>query len=386
MRSSQILHVLLKFELGQGERPIDAHLEPLRLERRVEVMSSNRSRAILYLVLLGAVLGVTIKTSAAQDSTQEPQTRARRVTRATSLRTIPNGESVGITGNVIRIDDESFSVCDFNGAETVVAVTHKTKFSTHRRGIFRGAKSHEKSSLMIGLRVEVKGRGNAAGQLEAKTVHFHDSDFRAQTEIETRAIPIEAEQVRQAAQLEETTGVANTALKNAKTAQDSADRAQGTADTARNEAATAQTTADAAHAKIAAIDDFETTEVLTVNFRAGSAKLTADTRARLDEFAAKTVNEKGFVIELSGYASKEGTEYYNHELSGRRAEAVLDYLVGVCKVPLRRIVGPHSGGTTNPVADNRTREGREQNRRVEVKLLFSKGLASKDHVAVKPQR
>jgi hypothetical protein len=61
-------------------------------------------------------------------------------------------------------------------------------------------------------------------------------------------------------------------------------------------------------------------------------------------------------------------------LSQRRADSVIRYLVENHSIPLRRIITPYGYGKTNPVADNSTREGREKNRRVEVKLLVNKGL------------
>ena len=45
-------------------------------------------------------------------------------------------------------------------------------------------------------------------------------------------------------------------------------------------------------------------------------------------------------------------------------------------IPLRRIVQPFGYGAASPVADNTSKEGREQNRRVEVKILVSKGLTA----------
>lgn len=345
-------------------------------------MSSRTSKAMLFVILLGAVLGVTIRPAAAQDL--KGFSRPRTVTKATSVRNIPAGQELTLTGNVIKFNGDTFSVCDMNGAETVVVLSPSTKVTTHRRGIFRGAEKLDKGALLIGLRVQARGRGNDAGQLNAKWVRFHDADLRAETQLDARAMPIEAEQTRQNEQIEETDAVAKTALKNAKVAQDSADKAQGSADKAQSSADTAQTTAVAAHTRIAAIDDFEQTDALTVSFKVGSWKLTDEAKAQLDEFGAKTLAAKGFVIEVSGFASSEGGQYYNHELSARRAEAVMDYLVGVDNVPLRRIVVPYSAGIMNPVADNTTREGRQQNRRVEVKLLVSKGLASKEQVATAP--
>jgi outer membrane protein OmpA-like peptidoglycan-associated protein len=343
-------------------------------------MFSKGLKPMLYTLLFAALVGLPTQSVAGQETLQGA-TRPRRASKFTSLRTIPNGQEVTITGNVTRVETGSIAVCDLAGAETVVLLSNSPKITTHRRGIFRGAADRDSSAFMLGLRVKVKGRGNEAGQLVAKWVRFHDSDFRSETQLDTRAIPIEIEQDRMAGQLDETTIVATTARKEAKVAQDSADKAQGTADLAKTEAETAQNTAVAAHSKIAAIDDYEATEVLTVTFKVGSAALTPDAKARLDEFAAKALNSKGYVLEISAYADASGGLQFNHRLTQMRAETVMDYLVGVGNVPVRRIVIPYSAGEMNPVADNGTREGRALNRRAEVKLLVSKGLAAKERVA-----
>ena len=61
-------------------------------------------------------------------------------------------------------------------------------------------------------------------------------------------------------------------------------------------------------------------------------------------------------------------------LSQRRADNVIRYLVENHQIPLRRIITPYGYGESNPVAENDSRDGRAQNRRVEVKLLVNKGL------------
>ena len=330
------------------------------------------------------LLGLLLLLSAQVAFGQEDQTymsRPRRVSKATSIRTIPSGQEITLQGNITKVGEDTVSVCDMEGAETVVQLTDSTRIMTHRRGIFRGSAKHGRASLLPGLNVRVKGHGNEAGELVAKWVRFHDSAYKAATEVDTRAIPIEREQDRMAGQLDETTIVATTARKDAKVAQDSADKAQNTADVARGEAGVAQQTAVAAHERIGAIDDFEATEELTVNFKAGSAVLTDEAKAKLDEFAAKTASARGYVVEISAFASEEGGRDYNHRLSQARAEVVMDYLIAAGKVAPRRIVTPYSGGENNPIADNKTREGRMQNRRAEVKLLVSKGLASKETVS-----
>lgn len=336
-------------------------------------------KTAFYTIVLGILLAFSAQVTFAQGD--QGTMRPRRVTKATSVRTIPSGQEVTLNGNVTKAGEGFINVCDMAGAETVVQLTPSTRITTHRRGIFRGAVTHDKSALLIGLTVVVKGHGNEAGELVAKWVRFHDSAYKAAMAVDTRAIPLEREQDRIAGQLDETTIVASTARKEAKVAQESADKAQMTADQAKSDAAVAQKTALGAHEKIAAIDDFETVEDLTVNFKPGSFVLTKDSMEKLDAFAAKAVTAKGYVVQICAFASKEGGLYYNHTLSAKRAEAVMDYLVDAGKVAPRRIITPYSGGINNPVADNETREGRMQNRRAEVKLLVSKGLAATEPVS-----
>ena len=95
---------------------------------------------------------------------------------------------------------------------------------------------------------------------------------------------------------------------------------------------------------------------------------------QLDEVATKALNSKGYVIEVSGFADTSGSVARNRVLSQRRADNVIRYLVENHSIPLRRIVTPYGYGESNPVAENTSRDGRAQNRRVEVKLLVNKGL------------
>jgi outer membrane protein OmpA-like peptidoglycan-associated protein len=113
---------------------------------------------------------------------------------------------------------------------------------------------------------------------------------------------------------------------------------------------------------------------LAVNFKVGSAVLSADSKTKLDEIAAKALNAKGYVLEVSGFADTTGSVERNRALSQRRADSVIRYLVENHSIPLRRIVTPYGFGESHPVADNTSRTGRAQNRRVEVKLLVNKGL------------
>src|SRR6266566_1317009 len=84
--------------------------------------------------------------------------------------------------------------------------------------------------------------------------------------------------------------------------------------------------------------------------------------------------QNGYLIELEGFTDNIGTEKTNLGLSDRRVESVLRYLVSK-RVPLYRIslVGL---GKADPVSDNQTAAGREQNRRVEIRVLQSSDSVS----------
>ena len=113
-----------------------------------------------------------------------------------------------------------------------------------------------------------------------------------------------------------------------------------------------------------------------MNFKVNSAVLSDEAKAALDEIAAQAKNEKGYLIQVTGFASADGTEARNRILSERRAEAVKRYLAENHDIPLYRMINPFGFGEAKPVADNDTREGRKQNRRVEVAILINKGLTA----------
>lgn len=86
---------------------------------------------------------------------------------------------------------------------------------------------------------------------------------------------------------------------------------------------------------------------------------------RLDQLA-ETIKDKKYAIALRGHADAIGTYKGNWVLSQKRADAVKEYLVKK-GVPGDLIVST-AFGSTQPIASNKTAEGRQQNRRVEIKL------------------
>jgi OOP family OmpA-OmpF porin len=95
------------------------------------------------------------------------------------------------------------------------------------------------------------------------------------------------------------------------------------------------------------------------------------TKASLEELQRAVAFVKkypGAKIRVEGHTDSIGSDAYNMKLSEKRAMAVLDYLVKEAGVDRSNITAV-GHGEVNPVADNRTREGRAQNRRVEILIL-----------------
>ena len=106
-----------------------------------------------------------------------------------------------------------------------------------------------------------------------------------------------------------------------------------------------------------------------VKFGFDTSDLSPEGQAAIDEFAARIKEEnKNVYVEIQGHTDNVGSEKYNEELGLLRAEAVRRYLNQKQSFPLHRI-NVISYGESSPVADNKTREGRSQNRRVALVVL-----------------
>ena len=110
-------------------------------------------------------------------------------------------------------------------------------------------------------------------------------------------------------------------------------------------------------------------------FRSGSAELSKESTEALQQLAQSATGLTGYIIEVTGFADSTGSATINTKLSGQRAQAVVSYLFQQCSVPMRHIVAPGAMGEYGAVASNETKEGRAENRRVEVKVLVNKGIA-----------
>lgn len=112
----------------------------------------------------------------------------------------------------------------------------------------------------------------------------------------------------------------------------------------------------------------ETIVIRDVHFQFDSAKLTAADKTKLDIIATRLKKEApGAQLRVSGHTDSVGKDAYNQKLSERRAHSVTDYLVSA-GVPRSNFVSVVGAGESQPVADNKTADGRALNRRVEIKI------------------
>lgn len=103
-----------------------------------------------------------------------------------------------------------------------------------------------------------------------------------------------------------------------------------------------------------------------LNFETGSAKLTADSKAQVDNIAAILKAYPAVKIKIGGYTDNVGDPENNLKLSAARAQTVADTLVAL-GIAADRL--EHEGyGEQFPIADNGTREGRAKNRRIAVSV------------------
>ncbi len=131
-----------------------------------------------------------------------------------------------------------------------------------------------------------------------------------------------------------------------------------------------------------AMNKYQVLKTETVLFAVNQSKLTDDAKSQLDELAKSSEGLDRFVIEVQGFTDKTGTMEINERLSQARAQEVARYLANDHKIPVRSI-SLLGSGYAQPVADDKTREGRKLNRRVEVRLYVPEAANASKTVAAR---
>ena len=131
-----------------------------------------------------------------------------------------------------------------------------------------------------------------------------------------------------------------------------------------------------------AMNKFQVLKSETVLFKVNQSELTDDAKAQLEELAKSADGLDRYVIEVQGFTDKTGTPTTNERLSQQRAQEVARYLAAERKIPVRSI-SLLGEGYTQPVADDKTREGRKLNRRVEVRLYVPEAATASKALTAK---
>lgn len=156
-------------------------------------------------------------------------------------------------------------------------------------------------------------------------------------------------------------------------------KAQAAAQSAQQANAAAATANDAASAVNGKVDTMDKASKRLVyevvlsedggNFKFGKTTLPDEAKQKIDEMVAQLKQDpKNVYIEIEGHTDNVGPKATNEKLGLERAEAVQRYLYEQYQIPLHKM-SVISYGEDKPVAPNKTKAGRAQNRRVVIKVL-----------------
>jgi len=269
--------------------------------------------------------------------------------------TFTSGEKGKVKGTILSRKGDLVKVQDKKtGSTAMVKITDDTKILRDKHKVaFHRHEAMDVTAMVPGLTISAEGVGNADNQLEASKITFTPDEF---------AIEVAQEQ-----QI-----MANKSA--ASKAQSTANQAGSTAQAAGTVAVMNAADVQMVNQRVSDLDDYKTVAEAVINYPTGTYALDDAAKADLDKLVALAQSTDGYMIEIAGYASKTGTKEANQQLSEDRASAVASYLRNQGNIPMRRILAPAGYGATHPDATNTDSQGRELNRRVDVKLIVNKGL------------
>ena len=272
------------------------------------------------------------------------------------------GSILSRDGDLVRIREKK------SGSPVVVKITDDTKIERKKsKASFFRHVDMDVTAMVPGLTIEAEGVGNSQGQLDAKKISFTPDEF---------AIEVAEEQQVQASQAaaQNAQSTANQGVVAAKLAQQSASQAGQQAQAAGALGLVDATAVAMVNQRVSDLDHYKVEAENDVFFDADSAVLKEEAKPALADLARTAKSLSGYMIEISGYAAHPPNKKIDYQkLSEERAAAVAHYFYEVQNIPMRRILMPIGYSTTHRLASNTDAEGRELNRRVDVKVLVNKG-------------
>jgi OOP family OmpA-OmpF porin len=284
-----------------------------------------------------------------------------------------SGDKAKVKGMVTSRTGETLIVKSGGNIVTVV-LTDDTK-TQDKKGLFGLEKEQLSNAVLIpGLKVDVNGTSDDQGRVVAKTITVDGDDLETAQMIQSGLHPT-AEQVAANIQTLETHHQAISGHGEQLAAQKQ-DIEANQQNIAANKQQIAENMKDIEEntQRFMALSDYDVKGEATVKFAVGSSKVSPEDQEQLKQLTQTATGLKGYIIEVTGYADSTGNAAMNTKLSENRAKAVVTYLIQQGNVPIRHIVAPGAMGEYGPAASNETKNGRAENRRVEVRVLVNKGI------------
>ncbi|MFL6416444.1 MAG: OmpA family protein [Bryobacteraceae bacterium] len=298
-----------------------------------------------------------------------------------NVRTFTAGQKDKITGVILSRNGQTLKVQSEDNAVGTVDISDETKIQLKKSFGRKSAMSAD--ALLPGLRVEAEGKGNEKGELAADKVLFDPSSMKASRQIDARVSPVEGRTGQLEGRAGQLEGRAGQLESRAGQLEGKQGQLEETQKQTQQQVGQVKTSAEnaiqgvgAANQRISDLDRYQEKTKETVYFKVGSAVLADTEKQKLDNIIQQAQSEKGYVIEVAGFADTTGNAGRNQILSENRANAVVRYLEQQGNIPIHRILTPAGMGTTHEAADNKTKEGRQKNRRVEVTVLVNQGVVS----------
>jgi outer membrane protein OmpA-like peptidoglycan-associated protein len=285
-----------------------------------------------------------------------------------------SGDKAKVKGMIISRTGETLIVSGPDGKVTVV-LTDDTR-TKDNVGLFGwGRKEMSDVVLIPGVKLDVDGMSDDQGRVVAKTITIDGDDLETAEMIQSGLHPT-AEQVAANVQTlaEHDEKIETNKVQLAAHREYIENNKQNIASNKQQIDANIKDIQENTD-RFMALSEYDVKGQATVKFNVGSAKVAPEDEEQLKQLAQTATGLKGYIIEVMGYTDSTGNAAMNTKLSEDRAKAVITCLVQQGSVPVRHIVAPGAMGEYGEAASNETKEGRAENRRVEVKILVNKGIA-----------
>jgi outer membrane protein OmpA-like peptidoglycan-associated protein len=262
------------------------------------------------------------------------------------------------------------------GSGRVTVVLNGSTRVKDDKGLFGLDKEEMADTVLIpGLKVSVDGSSDSQNRFVAQTITVDGDDLESSQMIEAGLHPTAKQVATNVVAIDNNKKGIATNQQNIATNQQNIAANQQAIDTHTQDIQKNINDIQENTDRFNRLDDYDVKAETTVKFKVSSSTISKEDNEQLKKLAETATSLNGYIIEVKGFTDSSGSAASNDKLSENRAKAVVAYLMRECNVPAWRIVAPAAMGEFQPAAANETPAGRAENRRVEVKVLISKGIA-----------